>query len=143
MKLSTRGRYGIHAMYDLACNYNAGPQPIKAIAERQAIPEAYLEQLFAVLRREQLVKSVRGAQGGYTLSRDPKDMTVGDVLRALEGGLNLVDCLLEEDTCGKSCACPSRIVWLKIRDGLNAVDDVITLQDMMDDYQCLKTQGEE
>jgi len=143
MKLSTRGRYGIHAMYDLACNYNAGPQPIKAIAERQAIPEAYLEQLFAVLRREQLVKSVRGAQGGYTLSRDPKDMTVGDVLRALEGGLNLVDCLLEEDTCGKSCACPSRIVWLKIRDGLNAVVDGITLQDMMDDYQCLKTQGEE
>lgn len=143
MKLSTRGRYGIHAMYDLACNYNAGPQPIKAIAERQAIPEAYLEQLFAVLRREQLVKSVRGAQGGYTLSRDPKNMTVGDVLRALEGGLNLVDCLLEEDTCGKSCACPSRIVWLKIRDGLNAVVDGITLQDMMDDYQCLKTQGEE
>ena len=143
MKLSTRGRYGIHAMYDLACNYNAGPQPIKAIAERQGIPEAYLEQLFAVLRREQLIKSVRGAQGGYILSREPKDMTVGDVLRALEGGLNLVDCLLEEDTCGKSCACPSRIVWLKIRDGLNAIVDGISLQDMINDYQCLKAQGEE
>ena len=143
MKLSTRGRYGIHAMYDLACNFNAGPQPIKAIAERQGIPEAYLEQLFAVLRREQLVKSVRGAQGGYTLSREPKDMTVGDVLRALEGGLNLVDCLLEEDTCGKSCACPSRIVWLKIRDGLNAIVDGITLQDMINDYKCLSAQGEE
>ena len=143
MKLSTRGRYGIHAMYDLACNFNAGPQPIKAIAERQGIPEAYLEQLFAVLRREQLIKSVRGAQGGYILSREPKDMTVGDVLRALEGGLNLVDCLLEEDTCGKSCACPSRIVWLKIRDGLNAIVDGISLQDMINDYQCLKAQGEE
>ena len=142
MKLSTRGRYGIHAMYDLACNYNAGPQPIKAIAERQSISEAYLEQLFAVLRREQLVNSVRGAQGGYTLSREPKDMTVGEVLRALEGGLNLVDCLLEEDTCGKSCACPSRIVWLKIRDGLNAIVDGISLQDMIDDYKCLKAQGE-
>lgn len=143
MKLSTRGRYGIHAMYDLACNFNAGPQPIKAIAERQGIPEAYLEQLFAVLRREQLIKSVRGAQGGYILSREPEDMTVGDVLRALEGGLNLVDCLLEEDTCGKSCACPSRIVWLKIRDGLNAIVDGISLQDMINDYQCLKAQGEE
>ena len=64
MKLSTRGRYGIHAMYDLACNADAGPQPIKAIAERQAIPEAYLEQLFAVLKRDKLVTSVRGAQGG-------------------------------------------------------------------------------
>lgn len=110
MKLSTRGRYGIHAMYDLACNYKSGPQPIKAIAERQTIPEAYLEQLFAVLKREKLVNSVRGAQGGYTLSRAPEEITVGDVLRTLEGGLNLVDCLLEEDTCGKSCACPSRIV---------------------------------
>lgn len=142
MKLSTRGRYGIHAMYDLACNYNAGPQPIKAIAERQSIPEAYLEQLFAALKRDNLVNSVRGAQGGYTLARAPGEITVGDVLRTLEGGLNLVDCLMEEDTCGKSCACPSRIVWMKIRDGLNRIVDGITLKDMMDDYECLKAQGE-
>lgn len=142
MKLSTRGRYGIHAMYDLACNYNEGPQPIKAIAERQKIPEAYLEQLIASLKRDKLVNSVRGAQGGYTLSRSPEEITVGDVLRTLEGGLNLVDCLLEEDTCGKSCACPSRIVWMKIRDGLNAVVDGITLQDMINDYKCLSAQGE-
>ncbi len=142
MKLSTRGRYGIHAMYDLACNYNSGPQPIKAIAERQKIPEAYLEQLFAALKRDKLVNSLRGAQGGYTLSRAPEEITVGDVLRTLEGGLNLVDCLLEEDTCGKSCACPSRIVWMKIRDGLNAVVDGITLRDMINDYQCLQAQGE-
>lgn len=142
MKLSTRGRYGIHAMYDLACNFNAGPQPIKAIAERQTIPEAYLEQLFAQLKRDGLVNSVRGAQGGYTLARPPEQTTVGDVLRSLEGGLNLVDCLLEEDACGKSCACPSRIVWMKIRDGLNAVVDGISLQDMIDDYQCLSVQGE-
>ena len=141
MKLSTRGRYGIHAMYDLACNYNAGPQPIKAIAERQSIPEAYLEQLFAALKRDNLVNSVRGAQGGYTLSRAPEEITVGDVLRTLEGGLNLVDCLLEEDACGKSCACPSRIVWLKIRDGLNRIVDGITLKDMMDEYKCLQAQG--
>jgi len=142
LKLSTRGRYGIHAMYDLAKNVNAGPQPIKAIAERQGIPEAYLEQLFAVLKRDGLVNSVRGAQGGYTLSRTPEEITVGDVLRTLEGGLNLVDCLEEEETCGKSCACPSRIVWMKIRDGLNAIVDSITLQDMMNDYGCQQAQGE-
>jgi len=142
VKLSTRGRYGIHAMYDLACNYNSGPQPIKAIAERQAVPEAYLEQLFAALKRDKLVNSLRGAQGGYTLARPPQEITVGDVLRTLEGGLNLVDCLLEEDTCGKSCACPSRIFWLKIRDGLNAIVDGITLQDMINDYKCLQAQGE-
>ena len=143
MKLSTRGRYGIHAMYDLAVHYGDGPQSIKSIAERQTIPEAYLEQLIALLRREGLVISNRGAQGGYRLSREPGNITVGEVLRVLEGNLNLVDCLLEEDSCGKSCACPSRIVWMKIRDGLNAIVDGITLQDMIDEYACLKAQGEQ
>ena len=109
MKLSTRGRYGIHAMYDLARNAEYGPQSIKAIAEREGIPEAYLEQLIAPLKRAGLVISTRGAQGGYTLARAPEEITVGDVLRALEGGLNLVDCLDEEDACGKSCACASRM----------------------------------
>jgi len=142
MKLSTRGRYGIHAMYDLALNADCGPQSIKAIAEREAIPEAYLEQLIAILKKEKLVTSIRGAQGGYKLARKPEEITVGEVLRALEGGLAVVDCLLEEDTCGKSCACPSRIVWMKIRDGLNQIVDSITLQDMINDYERLSAQGE-
>ena len=135
MKLSTRGRYGIHAMYDLAVHFGDGPQSIKCIAERQNVPEAYLEQLIAMLRRAKLVISNRGAQGGYRLAREPKEITVGDVLRALEGGLNLVDCLEEDDACGKSCACPSRIVWMKVRDGLNQVVDGITLQDMIDEQR--------
>ena len=143
MKLSTRGRYGIHAMYELAKGFGGAPMSIKAIAEKQDIPEAYLEQIIAVLRRDELVTSIRGAQGGYMLARSPEEVTVGDVLRSLEGGLQLVDCLLEEDTCGKSCACPSRIVWLKIRDGLNAIVDGITLQDMIDDFKCQTAQGEE
>ena len=142
MKLSTRGRYGIHAMYDLAVNADGGPQSIKAIAEREAIPEAYLEQLIAVLKRKGLVTSTRGAQGGYMLARRPEQIAVGDVLRALEGGLNLVECLEEEEICGKSCACPSRILWLKIQEGLNAVVDGITLQDMIDDYNCASVQEE-
>jgi Rrf2 family protein len=143
MKLSTRGRYGIHAMYDLAVHYGDGPQSIKCIAERQGIPEAYLEQLIALLRKEKLVISNRGAQGGYRLAAEPAQMTVGQVLRALEGGLNLVDCLLEEDSCGKTCACPSRVVWMKIRDGLNNIVDGISLQDMINEYACRSAQGEE
>ena len=135
MKLSTRGRYGIHAMYDLALHAGDGPVPIKAISEREGVPEAYLEQLMAVLKRSGLVNSTRGAQGGYTLSRPAAKISVGEVLRALEGGLNLVDCLTEEDTCGKSCVCPSRIVYQKLRDGLNQLADGITLQDMLTDYQ--------
>ena len=143
MKLSTRGRYGIHAMYDLAVHYGDGPQSIKSIAERQTIPEAYLEQLIAQLRREGLVISNRGAQGGYRLSREPKEITVGEVLRVLEGDLNLVDCLIEEESCGKSCACPTRVVWMKLRDGINRIVDGITLQDMIDEYTGQMIQEEE
>ena len=142
MKLSTRGRYGIHAMYDLAMNYGGSPVSIKAVAEKQNIPEAYLEQIIAVLRKDELVVSIRGAQGGYRLSRPPEEITVGDVLRSLEGGLKLIDCLDEEDTCGKSCACPSRIVWKKLSDGLNQIVDSISLKDMIDEYNRPAGQGE-
>ena len=119
-------------MYELALAYESQePRPLKVIAERQGIPEAYLEQLIAVLRRDDLVKSVRGAQGGYMLSREPGKITVGDVLRSLEGGMGLLECLDEEETCGKSCNCPSRIIWLRVRDGLNQIVDGITLEDML------------
>ena len=113
MKLSTRGRYGIQTMYDLALNADNGPQSIKAIAERGGMPEAYLEQLIAALKRSGLVTSTRGAQGGYMLARPADAISVGDVLRVLEGGLNLVNCLDGEDCCEKACACPSRTVWMK------------------------------
>ena len=140
MKLSTRGRYGIHAMYDLALNVNGGPQSIKAIAERGGMPEAYLEQLIAALKRSGLVTSTRGAQGGYMLARPADAISVGDVLRVLEGGLNLVNCLDGEDCCEKACACPSRTVWMKLRDGMNAIVDGITLQDMVEDYRRMNAQ---
>ena len=141
MKLSTKGRYGIHAMYDLAQFGSETPQPIKSIAERQNIPEAYLEQLIGQLRRSGLVKSVRGAQGGYLLSRSPAEITVGEVLRTLEGELAVVDCLMEEDACHRACSCPTRVVWKKLRDGLNEIVDGITLQDMLDDYERMSAEG--
>ena len=140
MKLSTRGRYGIHTMYDLALHGENGPQSIKSIAERGGMPEAYLEQLIAGLKRAGLVTSTRGAQGGYMLARPADAITVGDVLRALEGNLSLVECLEGEDCCDRACACPSRIVWQKLRDGMTAIVDGITLQDMMDDYRRISAQ---
>lgn len=130
-------------MFDLAQHGCQSPQPIKAIAERQNVPEAYLEQLIAVLRKEGLVNSVRGAQGGYLLARAPAEITVGQVLRALEGDLAVVDCLVEEDVCSKAGGCPTRVVWKKLRDGLNEIVDGINLQDMLDDYDRLNTQGDE
>ncbi len=142
MKLSTRGRYGIHAMFDLAQHGGEGPQPIKAIADRQDVPEAYLEQLIAVLRKAGLVTSVRGAQGGYLLAHEPAEISVGQVLRALEGDLAPADCLLEEDACHRACKCPSRLVWQKMYDGINQIVDGISLNDMLQDQERLTAQGE-
>ncbi|MBR3503233.1 MAG: Rrf2 family transcriptional regulator [Clostridia bacterium] len=139
MKLSTRSRYGIHAMYDLACFAAGEPQPIKAIAERQKIPEAYLEQLIGPLRRSGLVKSVRGAQGGYLLARAPEEITVGAVMRALEGDINLVDCLAEEDACERAGSCAARIVWRRVNDGLRQIVDGITLRDIMNDDERVRS----
>ena len=142
MKLSARGRYGIHAMFDLALQYGSGtPQPTKAIAERERIPDAYLEQLIAALRKAGLVTSVRGAQGGYMLARPPQDITVGEILRGMEGDLASGDCLDEAGGCDKSCACPTRLVWQKIHTGVNAIVDGITLSDMLKDYAQMR--GEE
>ena len=135
MKLSTRSRYGIQAMYDLARCPAGEPQSIKAIAERQNVPEAYLEQLIGPLRKNGLVKSVRGAQGGYLLALPPEEITVGTVMRALEGDLNLMDCLSEEDACERACFCATRLVWRRVNDGLIEIVDGITLRDIIDDYE--------
>ena len=133
MKFSTRTRYGINAMYELALHAKDGPQTIKAITERQPIPEAYLEQLMASLRRAKLVTSARGAQGGYTLADKPENITVGMMIRALEGEITMVECLGSDDYCDRSGACPTRMVVKRVRDGVNRIVDSITLQDMIDE----------
>ncbi|SHE50187.1 transcriptional regulator, BadM/Rrf2 family [Caldanaerobius fijiensis DSM 17918] len=137
MRLSTKGQYGVRAMLELALNYGEGPIALKTIAEKQDISEHYLEQLIAILKKAGLVKSTRGAQGGYTLAMAPSEITVGDILRALEGPLAPVECVIdgEEVECQRADFCVSRLVWQKIKDSLNKVVDSITLQDMVDDYK--------
>lgn len=137
MKLSTKGRYGVKAMLDLALHNCEGQISLKSIAERQNISENYLEQLFATLRKAGLVKSVRGAQGGYALAQSPESTTVGAILRALEGSLAPVDCVIENDPvlCERSEGCITRLVWEKIRDSVNSVVDSITLENLMEDYK--------
>lgn len=136
MKLSTKGRYGLKAMVDLAVHSTDSHISLKSIAERQEISENYLEQLFAILRKEGLVKSIRGAQGGYALSGSPGSITVGAVLRALEGSLAPVDCVEADasDRCDRYDACVTRSVWAKINTCVNEVVDSITLQDLVDEY---------
>ncbi len=137
MKLSTKGRYGVMAMLDLAIHNSEGQISLKSIAERQDISENYLEQLFSLLRKSGLVKSIRGSLGGYVLADQPDKITVGAVLRALEGSLAPVDCVVENDpaNCERSACCVTKMVWEKIRDSINDVVDSITLQDLTEEYK--------
>ena len=134
MKLSTKGRYGLKAMFQLSLNENNGPLPLRNIASKQNISEQYLEQLFSSLKKSGLVKSVRGAQGGYLLSKEAKDITVGDILIALEGPVSLSDCLLDDYVCENSSKCITKVVWERIKKGIEDVTNSITLQYMIDDY---------
>jgi Rrf2 family protein len=144
MKLSTKGRYGLKAMLDLAVHSSEGQIALKSIAERQGLSENYLEQLFSVLKKSKLVKSIRGSQGGYMLAADADKITVGMILRALEGSLAPVDCVLESDpsSCERSDCCVTKIIWEKIRDSINNVIDSVTLKDLLDEYSKLKGSGE-
>ncbi|MEY7999516.1 Rrf2 family transcriptional regulator [Clostridium sp. Mt-5] len=136
MKLSTKGRYGVKAMVDLAIHYSQEPSSIKSISERQNISEYYLEQLFSGLRKSDLIKSIRGAQGGYILNREPKDITIADIIEVLEGPIEISDCIDEnnESSCSKVDCCATRLLWSKIKDSMDQVMKFTTLQDMVDDY---------
>jgi Rrf2 family protein len=137
MKLSTKGRYGIKAMVDLAIHYGVEPVSIKSISERQNISEYYLEQLFAPLRKADIIKSVRGAQGGYILNREPKDITTAEIMEVLEGPVEISDCL-EENTCSNIDCCATRGFWARIKESIDSVLESTTLQDLVDDYNTLK-----
>lgn len=143
MKLSTRSRYGLRAMVDLAAETESNDLSvnIKTIAARQGISEFYLEQLFTPLKRAGFIKSARGAKGGYQLNKSPEDITVGDILRTLEGPLHPVDCLSDsEATCGDSeCkSCVTKGVWEKISVGINDVVDSISLKQLVEDYKAAR-----
>lgn len=124
-------------MMDLAVHYGDMPISIKSISERQGISEYYLEQLFAPLRRAKLVKSVRGAQGGYILNKLPKDITILEIMDVLEGPVEISDCLTK-DECDFLDACATRVLWKKIRDSINSVMAGITLQDMLNDFRAMQ-----
>ncbi len=134
MKLSTKGRYGLKAMFELSLHSDKGPVPLNFIAKKQNISEQYLEQLFSTLRKKGLVKSVRGSQGGYLLAKEPKDISVGDILISLEGPVSLSECVIDEDVCVNSDKCVTKVVWEKVKKGIEDVINSINLQDMINDY---------
>ncbi|MDU2066781.1 MAG: Rrf2 family transcriptional regulator, partial [Sporomusaceae bacterium] len=135
----TKGRYGVTAMVDLALHYGDGPQALKMVAQRQGISENYLEQLISVLRKSGYVKSIRGAQGGYVLTKSPEEVSVGDIIRLMEGPIAPVDCLISDDGsgqndyCEKAGNCVTQGVWAKVRDSITNVLDSISLADLCRD----------
>ena len=132
MKISTKGRYALRLMLDLAVNYTGEYITIKNIAKRQEISEKYLEQIITQLSKAGFVKSARGAQGGYMLARTPAEYTVGEILRLLEGSLAPFACLEENHvTCARASECVTLEIWLQLEKAINNVVDNITLADLV------------
>ncbi|NJP36557.1 cysteine metabolism transcriptional regulator CymR [Alkalicoccus luteus] len=123
MKISTKGRYGLTIMIALSKKHGEGPISLKSIAKEHSLSEHYLEQLIAPLRNAMLVKSVRGAYGGYMLAKDPETITAGDIIRVLEGPITPVEIIDDEEPA-------KRDLWIKIRDAVKDVLDSTTLDDL-------------
>ncbi|WP_455719989.1 RrF2 family transcriptional regulator [Agathobacter sp.] len=133
MKISTKGRYALRLMMDLAENNNGSPISLKDVARRQEISDKYLEQIISILNKAGYVRSVRGAQGGYMLKNQPEDYTVGMILRQTEGSLAPVACIEDDEiVCDRQQQCATSIVYKKINDAISGVVDNITLQDLVD-----------
>ena len=133
MKISTKGRYALRLMMDLAENNSGSPISLKAVAKRQDISDKYLEQIISILNKAGYVRSVRGAQGGYMLKMEPQNYTVGMILRQTEGSLAPVACIEDDEiVCDRQQQCVTSIVYKKINDAISGVVDNITLQDLVD-----------
>ncbi len=132
LRLSTRGRYGVAALYELATRSDGPPVTLRQIAEGQGLSESYLEQLFLLLRRADVVRSIRGAQGGYVLARPAESITIGDIVRAVEGPIAPVACVAGDEDCARHDlnGCPTRPIWVKLAQCMNRVLDSITLADI-------------
>lgn len=135
MKLSTKGRYGLRAMLDIAENETEGPVTLNNIALRQDLSKRYLEQILVVLKQSGFVRSVRGFQGGFVLAKEPQNIVIGEIIRVLEGPLAPVDCVDEnkECPCIRSAECKTQKIWLELRDAMAKVLNAYTLHDLIAD----------
>ena len=138
MKISTKGRYVLRMMIDIAMNQNEGPVSVRDIARRQSLSDKYLEQIITQANKAGLLKSIRGAGGGYQLSRPAKDISVGEILRVMEGSLSPVECVRERveepAPCQNAGECATYELWRDIKTAVDQVIDNRSLQDMIDNY---------
>lgn len=132
MRISTKGRYALRIMIDLAVNGNGNYISLKSIADRQGISNKYLEQIISLLNKAGFLEVARGNAGGYKLAREPKEYTVGDILRASEGDLSPVYCLTEEGECVKKNDCKTYDFWEGLDNVINEYVDSKTLEDLLE-----------
>lgn len=133
MRISTKGRYALRLMLDLATHCSGDPIRLKDVARRQKISEKYLEQIISILNKAGYVRSIRGPQGGYVLQKAPREYTVGMILRLTEGSLTPVECAEGRGgICEMEESCATRILWKKLDDAINGVVDHVTLEDLLD-----------
>jgi len=143
LKLTTKGRYGLRAVIDLAMYAKSEPVSLSDVAERQNISISYLEQLIAKLKKAGIVQSTRGAQGGYALAKAPEEISVGEILRALEGSLSPVDCSAVdgegETECSASNFCVTKYVWKRINDSINDTVNNMFLSELLEESEKVKS----
>ena len=139
MKISTKGRYALRLMVDLALSGQGEPVSLKDVAQRQQLSDKYLEQIVTPLVKAGLVRSVRGAGGGYLLTRRPEDYTAGEILRPLEGDLAPVECATDNQFCERSDQCVTVELWQEIHRAVSQVVDRTTLADLVARQQAKRT----
>ncbi|MCK5181367.1 MAG: Rrf2 family transcriptional regulator [Dehalococcoidia bacterium] len=132
MKVSTKGRYGLRALLDLALHQDEGLVPLKDIARRQEFSLPYLEHLVAPLIAAGLVKSTRGARGGVLLLKPPSEVKLSEVVEILEGSIALVDCVNNPAVCHRAGSCVTRDIWIEMKRAMSRVLDSTTLQDLVE-----------
>jgi Rrf2 family protein len=135
MKTSSKARYSLHLVADIAQHQGSGPVPLREVALRQSISLKYLEQLAKALTRDGYLKSVRGAQGGYLLARPATEITAGEIMRAAEGGFLAVTCIdPEAGACPRQCLCGASRFWAGLRDTIYDYVDSVTVAELAADY---------
>jgi len=133
MKLSTRSRYGTRMMLDLAQHYDQGPVQIGDVSKRENISVKYLEQLIIPLKKANFIKSVRGPKGGHMLAKPPEEITVGEIVEILEGGINLSNCIENPEVCNRTTRCLTRGVWEEATKAMYDKLNSVTLSKMIND----------
>ena len=132
LKLSTKGQYGVRAMFELAKNHNKGPLTIKEISKRQGVSVSYLEQLMNKLRKSNLIKSQKGPGGGYVINMEPAEISVGMILNSLEGPVTITQCLdPKTKACKRIEGCVARLLWKSLGEKIEGFLDTINLNDLL------------